>query len=178
MKRLLFAVPLLLAGCLPQIPGLNAPITPASGGTVALTFSAANGSNADTSNFGAGVQLGGSANNVSFIAPGLKTRQFSMLLGGKPTAGKSYSILKDNPGSGANAGGLIYTEADVTSGSAKGKVWNSTGGTVMVDSVNGSAVSFTLKDVTFAKGGDDDTNGATGTFTVNGTVKADKLSGM
>lgn len=177
MKRLLFAMPLLLAGCLPQIPGLNAPITPASGGTVALTFTNS-GSNADTSNFGAGVQLAGSANNISAVAPGLKTRQFSMLLGGKPTQGKTYTIIKDNPGSGANAGGLIYTESDVTSGQPKGKVWNSTGGTVTVDSVNGSAVSFTLKDVTFDKGGTDSTNLASGTFTLNGTIKADKLSGM
>lgn len=182
MKRLLLAstlaLPVLLAGCIPQIPGLTSSLIPASGGTVALTFSNATGANADTSAFGSGVQLAGSANNLSAVAPGIKTRSFSLLMGGKPAAGKTYNVVKDGAGSGANAAGVIYTEADATSGTAKGRVWQSTGGTIAVDSVNGSAVGFTLKDVTFAKGGDDDTNAATGTFTVNGTIKADKLSGM
>lgn len=178
MKRLLFALPLVLpftlTGCLPQIPGLTAPLTPATGGTVALTVNNTGSANADTSAFGAGVQLGGSSNIVSMTVPGLKIRKLDMVLGGKPAAGSSYTVSQ-NPTSGAAQ--LIYTEADATNPTG-GKSWTSSGGTVKVDSVNGGAVAFTLTNVTFAKTGSDSTNAATGTFTMSGTIKADKLSGM
>lgn len=178
MKRLLFAValatPVVLTGCLPQIPGLTAPLTPAQGGTVALTVNNSGNANVDTSNFGAGVQLGGSSNIVSMTTVAANVRKLDMVLGTKPTAGASYTVAATPTG---NAAQLIYTEAAL-SNPASGKSWTSSGGTVKVDSVNGQAVSFTLTNVTFAKTGTDSTNNATGTFTVNGTIKADKLSGM
>lgn len=144
---------------------------PGSGtGGVSATFSNASGTNANTSAFqsnrvlaqtssGAITLLNVSGTNIS----GATSRTFLIILAdnGPIQAGKTYTFASPS------ASNVSYTE----SAGATAHGWSTTGGSAIVDSVTGKNYKLRLINAIFDSGADNN-SGATGSFTINGTVDA------
>lgn len=144
---------------------------PAAGtGTFTATFSNASGTNATTSAFTAStVQPATSSGSITLVnftgtsISGATSRTFALSLAdtGPIQVGKTYSFVSPNVST------LTYTDTNFTT--AHG--WSATGGSAIVDSISGKTYKVRILNATFTTDSDND-SGATGSFTVNGTVNA------
>ena len=149
------------------------PGTGTGSGGVQATFSRAAGTNANTAAFqstnvlaansaGAFTILNITGTNIS----GSTSRTFVIALvnGGPIQAGKTYNFSSTGIDSAST---LTYTESAVGTAHA----WVATGGSAIVDSVTGKNDKLRIVNATMEAGADN-TSGATGSFTVNGTADA------
>ncbi len=140
-------------------------------GGVTATFSNLSGTNANTSAFqstnalaatsaGAFTLFNITGTNIS----GSNSRTFTISLvdTGPVQAGKTYTFSSTGINSAST---LTY----VQSGLSGAPGWVATGGTAVVDSITGKNYKLRVVNATFAAGADN-TSGATGSFTVNGTA--------
>jgi hypothetical protein len=152
-------------------PAPGAPGAPGSGtGTFNVTFSNPSGTNAMTSAFSASKVLAQTnsgaitlLNATGFYVSGANTRSFTLGLeeSGPIQAGKSYTFVSPS------ASTLTYTESAI--GTAHG--WTASGGSAIVDSITGKNYKIRIVNATFTTSPDNN-SGATGSFTINGTVDA------
>ena len=163
---------MLLTGCSNGNGGASsAPPPPASGsGTFNATFSNASGTNATTSAFSASrvTPLTSSGaftlfNVTGTSISGANSRTFALSLAesGPIQVGKTYTFASPS------ASTLTYTESAM----ATAHGWSATGGSAIVDSITGKNYKIRLVNTAFTTG-EDNGSGATGSFTVNGTVDA------
>lgn len=147
---------------------------PAAGkGVVSATFSAASGTNADTSAFQSNIAqaltssgAGGFTllNVTGIITAGTTSRSLLISLAdnGPIQVGKTYTFSNTGINSVST---LTYLQAGA--GGAPG--WLASGGSAVVDSITGKNYKLHLTNVTFTTIADNN-SGATGSFTVNGTA--------
>jgi hypothetical protein len=145
--------------------------TPGAGtGTFAATFSNASGTNATTSGFTASrvAPLTSSGaftlfNVTGTSISGTSSRTFTLSLAesGPIQVGKTYTFASPS------ASTLTYTDSAL----ATAHIWAASGGSAVVDSITGKNYKVRIVNATFTAGADND-SGATGSFTVNGTVDA------
>lgn len=144
---------------------------PAAGsGTFTATFSNAVGTNATTSAFTAATVMPATASGaltlVNFTGTsisGTTSRTFTLSLAesGPVQVGKTYTFASPS------ASTLTYTDTVLTTG----HIWGATGGSAIVDSITGKNYKVRIVNATFTTDADND-SGATGSFTVNGSINA------
>lgn len=89
---------------------------------------------------------------------------------GKPASGASYTTTLGAQGALTNGqGGVFYSEGSGSCGTSM-KTWKSTGGSMTVDSISGSTVTYKLTNVPM---GPNDQSPGAGTFSLSGTCAAD-----
>ena len=143
---------------------------PAGSGAFTATFSNASGTNATTSAFtasrvtpltssGAFTLLNVTGTSIS----GTSSRTFALSLAesGPIQAGKTYTFASPS------ASTLTYTDSAL----ATAHGWSATGGSAIVDSISGKNYKIRIVNATFTTDVDNN-SGATGSFTVNGSVDA------
>jgi len=174
---LLATLPIVVPACTD-----NSHANTAQGGAVELTFAGNSNSNVDTSPLPAtdvGVVSADPASHTRVIgvfayepeANGFQRKawQLALTIVGDPVAGAVYTTASV-PSSGSAA--LEYDQLP-TSGSSLG--WNATGGSISVESVSGTTVTFSFSSIPMAPTTGGSGNAATGTFTFSGTIKIDNL---
>lgn len=192
---------LALAGCSPTAL-INGVLNQAAqnaigtgGGSASVKFSAATGTNANSSDLSGSTIVTGALNdnNLVLSATSLdvmtsKGRTLVVTLAGasKPTAGTTFNVLSptsaNSSASKGTAAQVLYSESTGSAAGASGTPasWAGSGGTVTLDTVNGKSVTATLHGVTMAMvpGTTSSSNSATGTFTLDGSITSSNTNGL
>lgn len=154
--------------------GGNTGTTPASGkGVINATFSNVSGTNATTTAFQSTIAQAltstGAGGFTLFTAAGpsisgTSSRTFQVLLAdnGPIQVGKTYTFSDTGV---TSVSSITFTQSGLNG--AQG--WIANGGSAIVDSITGKNYKLRIINATFTVGADN-TSGATGSFTVNGTA--------
>ena len=187
---------LLLTGCNPSalVASAVGKAIGAGTGTVSVKVSAAAGTNANSADLtdGGTVFKGDKssatppvinlvATSVDVLA-GNKTRLLTVTLTGTPTQGATFPVASTSSASTGTAAVVSYSEPAVNSGD-KNKIWLATGGTVSVDALAAGSITVSLKGCTMSStvagaAAQNADNTATGTFTLDGSLKVDGITGL
>ena len=171
----------MLVGCdgskkLTSTPGTTGTTgtTPAAGkGVINATFSNVSGTNATTTAFQSTIAQAltstgaGGFNLFTVTGPsisGTSSRTFMVILAdnGPVQVGKTYTFSDTGVNSVSS---ITFTQ----SGLSGAQIWIANGGSAIIDSITGKNYKLRLINATFTAGADN-TSGATGSFTVNGTA--------